>query len=700
MKKIPLFLALMMLLMVSCTKDDSLTKDGRETIKMSFSLRTAEPTVEGASTRSTDTLSVDDSGVENLWALQFENGVFIQKDYLMSVNLSSFMLDLVPNASGQTSNIYFVANVGASAFATAPASEAAFQAQTGAIVSEAACLLTGTTKKFVPMSGRLKNIEVKREGNICSSVLYRLLARIDYTYSVDPTLSFVVKKVRLCNVSNAIQYDSVITAKYPADGATTQTFTYEVAPNATTAAPKTLTFYVPDNRRGEGANTAKTDAKLKIGVTGATYIELVGYSTGINGGDEITYTLYPGADAYNDYNISRNTIYKMSTNIVGISTLTDARFKKAATSNCYIVAPNASVSIPVSRANKSALGTQLADVTSGWSASIYWQTAAGLITVSDADKSGGCFTVTAGAATGNAVVVVKNASSDIVWSWHIWVTGYNPTAENETNNGFVWMSRNLGATALADGTATTFATCGGLMYQRGRKDPFVGTDGSTTVSPYKALPIYDASGTLMTNVSTSLTWPTDGTPTGTASFATTGDVVKMAILGTTAGSQIPYASQLSYSVKYPLLHLFGWAGSTATSTPAQTIVGGMSSWGGEYGEGKSVYDPCPQGWRVPSGRKVSNTFVSPWSTWTTTQNFTASTFAALKWKTANVYFYPAAGIRVYSSGALYNVGTYGSCWGASPNGADGYNLGFSSGFVLPSNPNNRAGGCRVRCVQE
>ncbi|MFI3322932.1 MAG: fimbrillin family protein [Rikenellaceae bacterium] len=126
----------------------------------------------------------------------------------------------------------------------------------------------------------------------------------------------------------------------------------------------------------------------------------------------------------------------------------------------------------------------------------------------------------------NIVVGVK-ISSTIVWSWHLWVTDYNPYIEptskgngaysvengelfrfedndsqiylpnnagyNITGRKNLWenggdyvngyiMDRNIGATASdASGYGTSYAGKGSLYYQFGRKDPFPGN--ATTYGP-------------------------------------------------------------------------------------------------------------------------------------------------------------------------------------------------------------------------
>ena len=62
--------------------------------------------------------------------------------------------------------------------------------------------------------------------------------------------------------------------------------------------------------------------------------------------------------------------------------------------------------------------------------------------------------------------------------------------------------------------------------------------------------------------------------------------------------------------------------------------------------------------------------------------------------------FPASGYRGNSSGQLGYVGCYGYYWSGSPNGTNGYYLGFNSGNVYPDNYDNRSYGFSVRCVAE
>lgn len=143
--------------------------------------------------------------------------------------------------------------------------------------------------------------------------------------------------------------------------------------------------------------------------------------------------------------------------------------------------------------------------------------------------------VTAGSTPGNSVVYAKNSSGNIVWSWHIWVTDYVPGSGILYNSRY-WLDRNLGA--IASGTGPTAY---GLYYQWGRKDPFPGSDITTYGSD---LPIFTTVGPVSTI--TAITNP--------AKFYQCND--------------------------YP---------SDWSSSPDDTY----------WSITKTVYDPCPTGWRVP-----------------------------------------------------------------------------------------------------
>ena len=76
---------------------------------------------------------------------------------------------------------------------------------------------------------------------------------------------------------------------------------------------------------------------------------------------------------------------------------------------------------------------------------------------------------------GNAVIAAKNSKGTILWSWHIWCAEEGWQEQVYYNDAGTMMDRNLGATSATPGDVGTR----GLMYQWGRKDPFMGGSTST-----------------------------------------------------------------------------------------------------------------------------------------------------------------------------------------------------------------------------
>ena len=162
----------------------------------------------------------------------------------------------------------------------------------------------------------------------------------------------------------------------------------------------------------------------------------------------------------------------------GAQTFTD--LSAAGRANCYIVAPkSASVFDAAYKGNSSTESIGAAE-----GAELVWQSAQGLVTrvayaadekkiiVETADKSG------------NAVVAAVDESGTILWSWHLWIVDYDPsaslftTAPNASGTTWSFMDRNLGALTVERGSFDSH----GLLYQWGRKDPFPGTTAFTIMN--------------------------------------------------------------------------------------------------------------------------------------------------------------------------------------------------------------------------
>ena len=121
---------------------------------------------------------------------------------------------------------------------------------------------------------------------------------------------------------------------------------------------------------------------------------------------------------------------------------------------------------------------------------------------------------------------------------------------------------------------------------------------------------------------------------------------------------------------------------------------------------KSIYDPCPSGWRVPDGGNngIWSKALGSSSSFTQSSLYDSTNegmnFSG-KFGSDQTIWYPASGFRYYGDGSLYYVGDRGFYWSASPFSNFAYYLLFgSNGFVNPSFDYSRALGLSVRCLQE
>ncbi|MBR5855794.1 MAG: hypothetical protein IKY70_00805 [Bacteroidales bacterium] len=253
-------------------------------------------------------------------------------------------------------------------------------------------------------------------------------------------------------------------------------------------------------------------------------------------------------------------------------------------------------------------------------------------------------------ANGNASIAVKDANGTILWSWHIWCSKEGWTDQVYANNAGTMMDRNLGATSATPGNVGAL----GLLYQWGRKDPFLGSS----------------------SINSSL-----------AFASSTGNWTK-----------VYEAQTVDYSVANPLVFIceFEWCS-------------GEGSYDSDYSKRwmdteKTMYDPCPVGYRVPEGGEDGIWNASKVRTeWNTTNK-------GMYWQLANGSdaWYPAAGYYMGNpdgGGWIEGVGSWGLCWSATPFPGS-YDIVYSFSFGYDGNVSpafyfmNRVTGNSVRCLRE
>ena len=361
------------------------------------------------------------------------------------------------------------------------------------------------------------------------------------------------------------------------------------------------------------------------------------------------------------------------------------------------------------------LTTHLNKAASAFTAVLLWQDVPGLVTDVSISGSGTgtylTFSVPSATITqGNALVAVK-VDNKIAWSWHIWVTDQDLTATVAGSNSSAvkFAPVNLGwcdgksnesyparscqvkfkqATTGTERIITVSQTAGSVTnsgkgncpyYQWGRKDPLQASSGATTsgenVGANKTY--YYASG---------YAFSASGT---TDNRATIGNAIQNPCTHFSNSSNCATLDQHWCSTAY----INFWS-STLNETGRDGTVNTNA-------KTKTIYDPCPVGFRVPSmdvWENLSNaTF--PWN----------STLLGMVYSSTGL-FLPAAGQRITYNGAINYVGNNGFYWSANPCGTSPENDGnhnINLGYMLYFYNNdywrtdrNAANGLSIRPVED
>ena len=317
---------------------------------------------------------------------------------------------------------------------------------------------------------------------------------------------------------------------------------------------------------------------------------------------------------------------------------------------------------------------------------------------------------------GNAVLAARDNNDNILWSWHIWVTGEekivnktNVEITNKAGSKYNFMSlplgfchadtrkyptRNIYITITQNGESNKQATAtivqssessetlgvNAPYFQYGRKDPFCPSDGKGNT--FKTL--YDL---------------------GAASYAYT-------------INSNPTDTKTAISHPYTFYYQKASHWNTSDSNEFWDVGNASNSLYDASSDKsvKSVYDPSPVGYKTPEP--------AAWTNFTTTGDWT-NEFAKFNvsntqlsytndggWnfytqanKKGTSYLWHALGyisVNDTNTGGLLGVGSSGDCWSCGPSttAAGGRDLDFGSGSVGPQYQNYRAYGFSVRPVSE
>lgn len=350
--------------------------------------------------------------------------------------------------------------------------------------------------------------------------------------------------------------------------------------------------------------------------------------------------------------------------------------------NCYLVTKPGSFSFPTYKGNSFIPVGDVASVEILWESygtgtAPYEHSLISYLAYSSGNEEGQAGTISCTVPSpmknGNAVVAAKDENGKILWSWHIWLCkDYDPdeTAQSYYNDAGVMMDRNLGATSATPGDVGAL----GLLYQWGRKDPFLG--------------------------SSSISASTQAASTGEWSKTWTNETI-----GT-----------IEYTIEHPMTFI-------ASGLQNGDWLYGKSEWYRTYstdftrwGAKKTIYDPCPKGWRVPdeAEKNEDNNYENIWSK-------TLGSFETFTWGYdlenlgINFYhkfgdkdpiWYPLAGYIHGTSGQqgvglLLNVKNYGFWWTCGGN-TSLYIEHYNVQHIRPSwtTWSRHCYGCSVRCQRD
>lgn len=252
---------------------------------------------------------------------------------------------------------------------------------------------------------------------------------------------------------------------------------------------------------------------------------------------------------------------------------------------------------------------------------------------------------------GNALVAICDGNDEILWSYHVWVSEANDITFTNTPRGtYTLMDRNLGATS----TTLKDRNAYGLFYQWGRKDPFARnlTAARPTGSPHKS--------------------PSSDLQESTTATAQTGTII--------------------YANRNPQTRLL--------STSDWYVGGNDKLWGfvDENSGVKTIYDPCPSGYRVAD----YNCFAK----FSKDVNCTAQYGYLIKSDSEVSSYYPTAGYLPQNENVMQYLEYRGYIWNNQPgNGpttaasTTPNRFYYNADGVTINKSEYRAAGMAVRCVK-
>lgn len=482
-------------------------------------------------------------------------------------------------------------------------------------------------------------------------LLRRLATRLTVNWEIDAALKnagYALKEVKLCQVPAAFRLlaspvETQWGMTYPSE--VVEFIDYYRLTNASELAAGKKTVWIPANVRGTSAKATSPYYRTKENApTAASYVELV-VDNAVKK-ERLYYRAYLGGQESTDFNLYENKDYTWKLSVKSTAYQTDKRIQLldqspvqstnlVETSNCFMMKPGTNICFnpykheakmdgynnrlsgwnpKLTNGSTLAADKQITDVRLLWQTkddatsgdlvmgyAISGDDHSNLAHITDGgDLQKARIHVKVPVSKGGNAMIAAYSGNKIVWSWHLWITDYVPQgitssvtyaqAQQLTQNGSVHqyattafknggthvgkvvMDRNLCATAGGfpgeNASLLEFARRIGYLYYWGRKDPFLGsTDGTAN----ELNVIYDGEG-------------------------------RGVQLGKVAYSNITLVNgnTLQYVIEHPD-HII--TGSSSDQNQSKCSWYSLNETTADYqylyNNSKTLYDPCPAGWKIP-----------------------------------------------------------------------------------------------------
>ena len=321
--------------------------------------------------------------------------------------------------------------------------------------------------------------------------------------------------------------------------------------------------------------------------------------------------------------------------------------------------------------------------------------------------------------------IINNAT--LLWSWTIWAAdGYDPEATAVNADGKLFMDRNLGAVISGVGSKGEYepAYAVGNYYQWGRKDPFPSIAdycnyypcqyantliGTPTYTPIVALRVNGQSAAK--NVDNQV-WGYRTKDDSSFNYDSSWHTIERNSIAAPSSSNRVFAG---YAVEHPYVYILNPTYPDGGYYPWLTTndQSYREFWGGSESN-KTLFDPCPTGWRVCNKAEAESFMQTVSSTAALASNLVGYDFDG--------HYLPMTGTRGNKNMRTTNVRSCGYetksyMWTSEILTSHNYGYAYTAAMIAPANyadagkPNTLKMttegqdryltlACPVRCVKE